>query len=452
MFGFDPILRDAIGVDMLDLVHPEDREVVLKGLAEDLHTSERRKRYEVRVKTKDGREIWVNALATRIEFQGRLAVLLSLKDITEQKRAEEALKEYRQDYAKLIENLSDAVFKFEDGMVVWCNDKVKEIYGYSKDELIGKDASFFIPADREPLEFIRSIYAVMKKEGCYRGLARANTKGGGTVDIEYSISQIPNRHHIELVTVARDVTERRRLEEQIQQAGRLAAVGELAAGVAHELNNPLAAILGYAQLLTKSNDLNEVTRKDLNAVYSEAQRAAKITQNLLTFARKHNPERQLVSINEAIKKTLELRDHQMSVNNIELSVQLQPDLPTTMADFYQMQQVFMNIIINAEQAMIEAHGRGRLLVKTRAVDGVIQITLIDNGPGIPKENLNRIFDPFFTTKEVGKGTGLGLSMCYGIIQAHGGRMYARSEPGKGATFVVEIPIITQDAPIAKSDE
>jgi signal transduction histidine kinase len=204
--------------------------------------------------------------------------------------------------------------------------------------------------------------------------------------------------------------------------------------------------------LTKSNDSSEATKKDLDTIYREAQRAARITQDLLSFARKHKPERQIISINEALEKTLELRVHQMKVNNIELSVQLQPDVPLTMADFYQMQQVFMNIILNAEQAMIEAHGRGRLLVKTRAVDGVIQITLIDNGPGIPKENLNRIFDPFFTTKEVGKGTGLGLSMCYGIIQAHGGRMYARSEPGKGATFVVEIPIITQDTPIAKSDE
>jgi len=446
MFGFDPVLRDAIGISVLNQVHPEDREVVLKGLAEDLHASERRKRYEVRVNSKDGKEIWVSALATRIEFQGRLAVLLSLKDISDQKRAEEALKEYREDYAKLVENLSDAVFKFKDGIVVWCNDKVKEIYGYSKDELIGKDASFFIPVDRDPLEFIKSVYAVMKKNGCYRGLAKAKTKGGGTVDIEYSISQIPNKHHIELVTVARDITERRRLEEQIQLAGRLAAVGELAAGVAHELNNPLAAIQGLAQLLTQSNDLSETISKDLNTVYIEAKRAAKITQNLLSFARKHKPERQLISINEALEKILELRAHQMKVNNIELWAQLQPILPMTMADFYQMQQVFMNIIINAEQAMIEAHGRGRLLVETRKVDGVIQITFTDDGPGILEENLKRIFDPFFTTKEPGKGTGLGLSICYGIVKAHAGQIHVRSKPGEGATFVVEIPIVSPDGP------
>jgi two-component system NtrC family sensor kinase len=333
MFGFDPVLNDALGANILDFVYPEDREMVVKGFVEDLYQRERRQRYDVRVKTKDAREIWVSALGTRVEFQGRAAALLSLRDVTKEKRMED---------------------------------------------------------------------------------------------------------------------EKQKMEEELLLAGRLAAVGELAAGVAHELNNPLAAIQGFAQLLTKSNDSSEATKKDLDTIYREAQRAARITQDLLSFARKHKPERQIISINEALEKTLELRVHQMKVNNIELSVQLQPDVPLTMADFYQMQQVFMNIILNAEQAMIEAHGRGRLLVKTRAVDGVIQMTFIDNGPGIPKENLERIFDPFFTTKEVCKGTGLGLSVCYGIIQAHGGRIYAKSEPGKGATFVVEIPIITQDAPIAKS--
>ncbi len=165
---------------------------------------------------------------------------------------------------------------------------------------------------------------------------------------------------------------------------------------------------------------------------------------MLSFARKHKPERQSISLNEVLEKTLELRTHQMKVNNIELSVQLQPDLPLTMADFYQAQQVFMNIIINAEQAMVEAHGKGKLMIKTRIAGNSIQITFTDDGPGISEENINRIFDPFFTTKEVGKGTGLGLSICHGIVQTHGGHIYAKSEPGKGATFVVEMPIVSDN--------
>jgi signal transduction histidine kinase len=247
-----------------------------------------------------------------------------------------------------------------------------------------------------------------------------------------------------------DVTERKkaeeekqRMEEQLRLAGRLAAVGELSAGVAHELNNPIAAIQGFAQLLTGRNDLDETTKKDLGIIYREAQRAAKITQNLLSFARRHEPEKGFVSLNEVLEKTIELRAHQMKVNNIEVVVEFATDLPKTTADFFQMQQVFVNIINNAEQAMVEAHRKGRLVVKTQKAGNMIQATFADDGPGISEDNLKRIFDPFFTTKEVGKGTGLGLSICYGIVEAHGGRIYARSKLGQGATVVVEIPIVAE---------
>jgi len=228
-------------------------------------------------------------------------------------------------------------------------------------------------------------------------------------------------------------------------------VGELAAGVAHELNNPIAAIQGFAQLLKGRKDLDTTMNRDLETIYKESQRAAKITQNLLTFARKHEPETSFISLNEALQKTLELHVHQMKVNNIELVVELAPDLPKTMADFYQMQQVFMNIINNAEQAMVEAHGKGRFLVQTRRVARMIQVTFTDDGPGISEENLEKVFDPFFTTKEVGKGTGLGLSICYGLIQAHGGRIYAKSKLGEGTTFVVEIPIVSEKRPTSAGD-
>jgi signal transduction histidine kinase len=263
------------------------------------------------------------------------------------------------------------------------------------------------------------------------------------------LSNIEYQGKAAILVAFRDITERvkweeekARLDKQLQLTGRLAAVGELAAGVAHELNNPLAAIQGYAQLLTSKKDLDEVTRKDVDTIYREALRASKITKNLLSFARRHEPEKRLISINEVVEKTLELRAHQMKVNNIELVTELQPDLPRTMADFYQMQQVFMNIVVNAEQAMSEAHGRGRLLVKSEKVGGIIRVSFEDDGPGIPKENLQRIFDPFFTTKDVDKGTGLGLSICYGIVTSHEGNIYARSEQGKGATFVVEIPVVS----------
>jgi two-component system NtrC family sensor kinase len=235
--------------------------------------------------------------------------------------------------------------------------------------------------------------------------------------------------------------EKQQMGQQLQLAGRLAAVGELAAGVAHELNNPLAAVQGFAQLVASRSDLDEVIREDVETIYREAQRAAKITQNLLSFSRRHNPEKSFISINDALAQSLDLQAYQMRVGNIEVVVDLDPELPKTMADFYQMQQVFVNIVTNAEQAMTEAHGQGKLSVKTQAAGHSIRVTFADTGPGVQKENLDRIFDPFFTTKEVGKGTGLGLSICFGIVHDHGGRLLAKSKPGKGTTFTVEIPVV-----------
>jgi C4-dicarboxylate-specific signal transduction histidine kinase len=246
--------------------------------------------------------------------------------------------------------------------------------------------------------------------------------------------------------VIRDITERKKMEEQLLLSGRLASVGELAAGVAHELNNPLAAVQGFAQYLAERDNVDETTKGDLETIYKEAQRASRITSNLLSFARKHNPEKSLISINEAIEKSLELHIYRMKVNNTEIVTELAPDLPMTMADYYQMQQVFVNIATNAEQAVAEGRGNGRLVVKTEQAGKMIRVTFADNGPGMSGDVLKSVFDPFFTTKEVGSGTGLGLSICYGIVQEHGGRLYAESEPGMGATFVVEIPIVLEDAP------
>jgi PAS domain S-box-containing protein len=432
------------------ILTPTSVEFVTNLFAEELALDEsshrdllRTRTFEAELICKEGSTVPVEMKVTWIRDAdgGPIGLLGVSRDIRDRKSAEQALQQREQDYATLVENLSDAVFKFKDGIVVWCNDKVKEIYGYDKDELLGKDASFFIPEDRDPIEFIKSIHTVIKKDGCYHGAIKAKTKSGGTVDMEYSISQIPNKQHIELVAVARNVTERKQLEEQIQLAGRLAAIGELAAGVAHELNNPLTAIQGFAQLLTNDDSLNEATQKGIQTIYKEAQRATKITDNLLHFARAQGTSKSLICINEALREALELRANQLKVNNIEVAVELQPDLPRTMADFQQMQQVFLNLINNAEQAMLEAHGRGKLLVRTSTEVNIIRITFSDNGPGISAENIKKIFDPFFTTKEVGKGTGLGLSICFGLIQAHGGRIYADSKLGQGSTFIVEIPII-----------
>jgi len=190
-------------------------------------------------------------------------------------------------------------------------------------------------------------------------------------------------------------------------------------------------------------DVPENMKEDLSTVYSEAQRAAVIVKNLLTFARKHAPVKSLSQVNAVIEDVLRLRAYEQKVNNIEIENHLDPSLPEIMIDNFQMQQVFLNLVVNAEFAMLEAHHRGKLIITTKKSEGVIKVIFTDDGPGIAKENLKRIFDPFVTTKEVGKGTGLGLSICHGIITEHGGQINARSENGQGATFTIELPFINE---------
>jgi len=219
---------------------------------------------------------------------------------------------------------------------------------------------------------------------------------------------------------------------------RLASIGQLTSGVAHELNNPLTSVIGFSELLLQ-RELPDDVKQDLRTINNEAQRTARIVKNLLTFARKQPEEKQPLDINESIQRVLELRAYEQRVNNIQVNTHFAPDLPQVIGNNSQLQQVFFNIVINAEFFMLEAHARGTLTVTTEKAGDSVRVSLADDGPGISEENMRRLFTPFFTTKEVGKGTGLGLSICQGIIAEHGGRIWAESESGKGATFILELP-------------
>ncbi len=243
-----------------------------------------------------------------------------------------------------------------------------------------------------------------------------------------------------VVVVLRDVTEEHLMQERLLQSEKMASVGQLVSGVAHELNNPLTGVTGFAQLLLNRN-LDEQTRRDVETIYSEAERAAKIVQNLLSFARRRKAQKGLVNLNTLLERVLELRSYDLRVKNIDLDLDLDPHLPLTMSDPDQIQQVLFNIITNAEHAMLSAHGKGKLKIRTRAEKGYVLLSFADDGIGIPAENLRRVFDPFFTTKEGGQGTGLGLTISYGIVDDHAGRIRVESRASRGATFVVELPIV-----------
>jgi two-component system NtrC family sensor kinase len=258
--------------------------------------------------------------------------------------------------------------------------------------------------------------------------------------------------------IARNLTERRRLEEQLIHAEKLSAIGQLVAGVAHELNNPLTSISGYTQLMLRDTDLRDDVRSDLKHINIQAERAARIVQNLLVFAREHKPERRMVNLNEEFRNTLSLRAYQLRVDNITVVNVMDSALPQTVADPFQLQQVILNLLNNAHQAMTERGGPGTLTLRTfvstlPAVDGatvtapMVILSVGDTGVGIPARDLNRIFDPFYTTKPVGQGTGLGLSICFGIIQEHGGRIWAESEVGVGTTVYVALPLVQERASV-----
>jgi len=247
------------------------------------------------------------------------------------------------------------------------------------------------------------------------------------------------------VLVFEDQTEKRRLQEQLIQSEKMSAIGQLIAGVAHDLNNPLASVVGFSDFLAEAGEVPPRLAEPLQVIRQEAERAATIVKNLLSFARRQEGERQRQPIKPILESTLQLLANQLMASRIEATLRVEPGLPDVEVNGNQIKQVFVNVINNGAQAIAETGQGGRIWVTAkRWLDGVA-VSVTDSGPGIPEEIAARVFEPFFTTKPEGKGTGLGLSICQGILKEHGGRLTLEAKPGAGATFVVELPGTTPPA-------
>ena len=365
----------------------------------------------------------------------------ALKNALLHRQVVEAAADHRRTGEKLgriLNNSPDLILTTDnEGLITEFNRGAEKLLGYQKEELVGKPyGTLLCEPDEALLEKVRSFGVLPNYAQPMR------TRSGTTLDVELHMSVLKDEDDIVAgsVWVGRDLTALKAAQTKLVQAEKLSTIGEVISGVAHELNNPLSGVLGFSQLLMARHGDGPGVR-ELEKINESAQRCQKIVKNLLSFARAHKPERKYLGVNGILEKTVELKKYQLHVNSIEVERHLDQELPLTMVDFHQLQQVFLNLINNAQHAMAALPDRpGRLTVRTSHADGTLRIEVTDNGEGMDQETIERIFDPFFTTKEPGEGTGLGLSVSYGIVKEHGGQIYARSRKGEGTTFLVELPV------------
>jgi PAS domain S-box-containing protein len=464
MFNFTR--EDIIGTYSFELIAEKDRQRAMEDIVYTIQRGDSGVA-DWCLLGKDGTEHDCEARAAVVhDPSGKPLYLVNvIRDIGERKRITEAIKESERRYRILADNVSDVILTLNmDLRFTYISQSgarmiaLKELATKSYSELekiavqdIVTTESYQIIAKalEEELDLEKTGKANPFRSRSLVIQPRQDDKSNAWIEAKVSFIRNDKGQATGIMCILRDITQVRRneelrmeLEQKAQINSRLSSIGEMAAGIAHEINNPLSPIVGFADLLLKE-DLTEAVKADLRVIRDCAQQAADITKRLLVFARQTKPIRTLCNINEIAANTIQIMDYHFKTNNILVVTELGAEMPETMADAAQIQQVLLNLVMNAEYEMIKHHGSGNLLVQTENVDNIIRILVKDDGPGIPKEHMDKIFEPFFSTKKTGEGTGLGLSICHGIIAEHNGRIYAESEENKGATFIVELPIVRQ---------
>ena len=404
---------------------------------------------EITLIRKDGTSIvCLNTAAAVRDNSGRVVRYQgALMDITERREMERRLHQQQEFARRLVDNFPDLILVLDAAShYTFVSPRCKEVLGYDVEDT--QQMEFGGRTHPEDLPAVLSLYKdIIAGKQIFASLEiRVRHKQGEWRRIRFNFSPLSDeKGNIEGVVLSgRDVTDLKRLEEQLIQAVKLAAMGQMLAGVAHELNNPLTAILGVTELLRERPGADESTRRQLELTHRQARRAARIVQNLLEFSRPASPQKKPLDLNNILERTLQLHEHSLRRNNIEVDFRLPAELPGVVGDANQLIQIFLNLITNAEQAIREVRDSGRIQIRAGRIGNQLTITVQDDGVGIRPEALQRIFDPFYTTKRPGGGTGLGLSICMSIIREHGGNIEAETLPAGGSAFTIYLPVASGD--------
>ena len=396
---------------------------------------------EITLRRKDGslgvfldtsRAVW-DAGGKIVRYQGTLV------DVTERREMERALRRQEEFHRYLLESFPDLILVIDlNGRYSFVSSRIHDLRGFKPENLLGKKVEEEEDFSPELLELCRDLTEGREKFGTCDYKARHRDGSWRTMRASASpLFDAENKLSGAIVSV-RDITVEKKLEQQIILSERLAAMGQMIAGFAHELNNPLTSILGMAELL-QEGEAPESVRKQMVILQQQARRAAEIVQNLMYFSRPPAPGKSRIDLSELVQRTLHLHAYSLRKSNITVDFLKESSLPPVSGDAHQLMQVFLNLVLNSEQAMREVRDHGTLRIRINQDDKSVSVVFQDDGPGISPEILPNIFDPFYTTKRPGRGTGLGLSICKAILREHNGNVEAASGPGGGAVFTVTLP-------------
>jgi PAS domain S-box-containing protein len=432
--------EELLAVDPLALNSDTNQGPILGRTSDDLGGIRTR---EITIRRKDGspgvfldtsRAVW-DGSGKIIRYQGTLV------DVTERRGMEEAVRRQEEFQRHLLESFPDLILVIDlEERYNFVSSRIRDLLGYRPEELIGKKIEESPDHSPEFVSLYRDVSSGRKMFGFCEYRAKHRDDNWRTMRASASPLHDAQNKVSGVIVSMRDITVERKLEQQIIQSERLAAMGQMIGGFAHELNNPLTSILGISELL-QDESVSDQMRKQLMMLHQQSRRAAEIVQNLMYFSRPPAPGKSSIDVTDLMQRTLHLHAYSLRKNNITVDFLPATSLPRVDGDPHQLMQVFLNLILNAEHAIREVRDRGTLRIRLEKEDKAVSATFQDDGPGIPPEILPNIFDPFYTTKRPGRGTGLGLSICKAILREHGGNVEAASGPGGGAVFTVTLPVV-----------